>query len=167
MRTLKIFKEVALPSELQANSIYFVAPESTPDYVEIYITGIGPSGVNNLHVVDTITERDALNPIENIIVLVTDATADTTVTAGGATYVYDVAKTTWKKIGETESMDLILSWDNINGRPTSDVADIDDAVTKRHTHANKALLDKVDEDENGDFTYGGVHPKIHLDSENW
>ena len=73
MRTLKIFKEVALPSELQANSIYFVATASTPDYVEIYITGIGPSGVNNLHV---------------------------------------------------------------------------DAVTKRHTHANKALLDKVGEDEN-------------------
>lgn len=45
-------------------------------------------------------------------------------------------------------MDLILSWNNINGRPTSAVADIDDAVTKRHTHANKALLDKVGEDEN-------------------
>lgn len=29
MRTLKIFKEVALPSELQANSIYFVAPAKT------------------------------------------------------------------------------------------------------------------------------------------
>lgn len=192
MSTLKIFKEVTLPGDLQSNSIYFVAPAGRPDYVEIYITssdaskvkrvlnqddvetlistaiaGIGPSGVNNLHVVDTITERDALNPTENIIVLVTDATADTTVTAGGATYVYDVAKTTWKKIGETESMDLILSWNNINGRPTSAVADIDDAVTKRHTHANKALLDKVGEDENGDFTYGGVHPKIHLDSENW
>ena len=38
-------------------------------------------------------------------------------------------------------MDLILSWNNINGRPTSD-------VTKCHTHANKALLDKVGEDEN-------------------
>lgn len=38
-------------------------------------------------------------------------------------------------------MDLILSWNNINGRPTS-------AVTKCHTHANKALLDKVGEDEN-------------------
>lgn len=233
MSNLKIFKEITLPSELQANSIYFVAPASTPDYVEIYITGtnastvkrvinkndvetlvatvmadvetamdaleeateslitninatsspglyndinnlintavagIGPSGVNNLHVVDTITERDALNPTENIIVLVTDATADTTITAGGATYVYDVEKTTWKKIGETESMDLILSWNNINGRPTSAVDDIDDAVTKRHTHENNALLDKVGEDENGDFTYGGVHPKIHLDSENW
>jgi hypothetical protein len=29
MRTLKIFKEVALPSELQANSIYFVATAKT------------------------------------------------------------------------------------------------------------------------------------------
>lgn len=29
MSTLKIFKEVALPSELQANSIYFVATAKT------------------------------------------------------------------------------------------------------------------------------------------
>lgn len=233
MSTLKIFKEVALPSELQANSLYFIAPPAKPDYVEIYVTGtdsavvkrvlnqsdvetlvatvmadvetamealeevteslitninatsspglyndinnlintaiagIGPSGINNLHVVDNIAARDALAPIENIIVLVTDATGDNTVSSGGATYVYDVSKTLWKKIGETESMDLVLSWSNINNRPTSAVADIDDAVTKRHTHTNKLSLDKVGEDENGDFTYNGLHPKIHLDSENW
>lgn len=192
MSTLKIFKETALPQSLQANSLYFIAPPAKPDYVEIYITGtdssvvkrvlnqadvealiataiagIGPAGINNLHVVDTIAARDALAPTENIIVLVTDATGDNTVASGGATYVYDVSKTLWKKIGETESMDLVLSWNNINNRPTSAVADIDDAVTKRHTHTNKSSLDKVGEDQNGDFTYNGSHPKIHLDSENW
>lgn len=71
-----------------------------------------------------------------------------------------------EKIGETESMDLVLSWNNINNRPTSAVADIDDVVTKRHAHTNKLSLDKVGEDQNGDFTYNGSHPKIHLDSEN-
>lgn len=192
MSTLKIFKETALPQSLQANSLYFIAPPAKPDYVEIYVTGtdssvvkrilnqsdvesliataiagIGPSGINNLHVVDTIAARDALAPTENIIVLVTDATGDNTVASGGATYVYDVSKTLWKKIGETESMDLVLSWNNINNRPTSAVADIDDAVTKRHAHTNKLSLDKVGEDQNGDFTYNGSHPKIHLDSENW
>lgn len=192
MSTLKIFKETALPQSLQANSLYFIAPPAKPDYVEIYITGtdssvvkrvlnqadvealiataiagIGPAGINNLHVVDTIAARDALAPTENIIVLVTDATGDNTVASGGATYVYDVSKTLWKKIGETESMDLVLSWNNINNRPTSAVADIDDAVTKRHAHTNKLSLDKVGEDQNGDFTYNGSHPKIHLDSENW
>lgn len=192
MSTLKIFKETALPQSLQANSLYFIAPPAKPDYVEIYITGtdssvvkrvlnqadvealiataiagIGPARINNLHVVDTIAARDALAPTENIIVLVTDATGDNTVASGGATYVYDVSKTLWEKIGETESMDLVLSWNNINNRPTSAVADIDDAVTKRHAHTNKLSLDKVGEDQNGDFTYNGAHPKIHLDSENW
>ena len=62
------------------------------------IAGIGPSGINNLHVVDTIAARDALAPTENIIVLVTDATDDNTVASGGATYVYDVSKTLWKKL---------------------------------------------------------------------
>ena len=62
------------------------------------IAGIGPSGINNLHVVDTIATRDALAPTENIIVLVTDATGDNTVASGGATYVYDVSKTLWKKL---------------------------------------------------------------------
>ncbi len=192
MSTLKIFKETALPQSLQANSLYFIAPSAKPDYVEIYVTGtdsavvkrvlnqsdvesliataiagIGPAGMNNLHVADNIAARDALAPTENIIVLVTDATGDNTVASGGATYVYDVSKTLWKKIGETESMDLVLSWNNINNRPTSAVADIDDAVTKRHAHTNKLSLDKVGEDQNGDFTYNGSHPKIHLDSENW
>lgn len=192
MSTLKIFKETALPQSLQTNSLYFIAPPAKPDYVEIYVTGtdsavvkrvlnqsdvealiataiagVGPSGINNLHVVDNIADRDALAPTENIIVLVTDATGDNTVSSGGATYVYDVSKTLWKKIGETESMDLVLSWNNINNRPTSAVADIDDAVTKRHAHTNKLSLDKIGEDQNGDFTYNGSHPKIHLDSENW
>lgn len=62
------------------------------------IAGVGPSGINNLHVVDTIAARDALAPTENIIVLVTDATGDNTVASGGATYVYDVSKTLWKKL---------------------------------------------------------------------
>lgn len=192
MSVLKIFKEVTLPQVLESNSLYFIAPSAKPDYVEIYMTGgeasvvkrvlnqadvqtlintsisgLGSGGTNNLYVVDNIAARDALAPTENIIVLVTDATGDSTVTSGGATYVYNTANTTWKKIGETESMDLILSWSNISGRPNSTVADIDDAVSKRHAHTNKVLLDKVGEDAGGEFTYNGKYPKIHLDSENW
>lgn len=34
-------------------------------------------------------------------------------------------------------------WDNITGKPTSTIADIDDAVTKKHSHTNKTELDKV------------------------
>lgn len=36
-----------------------------------------------------------------------------------------------------------LTWDLIQGRPTSSVADIDDAVRRKHTHANASTLDEL------------------------
>lgn len=36
-----------------------------------------------------------------------------------------------------------LTWDLIQGRPTSSVADIDDAVKRKHTHANASTLDEL------------------------
>ncbi len=47
----------------------------------------------------------------------------------------------WLNIGPISSID----WSAITNKPTSSVADIDDAVAKRHTHANKALLDTYDQ----------------------
>jgi hypothetical protein len=63
-------------------------------------------------------------------------------------------------------MDVTLQWSNIVGRPTSAVADIDDAVTKRHTHANKVQLDKIGEDVNGDLTYDGNSIAV-FNTNNW
>ena len=34
----KSFKETSLPVQLQAHSIYYIAPPDKPDYVEIYVT---------------------------------------------------------------------------------------------------------------------------------
>ena len=113
------------------------------------------AGFNTVQVVADITARNALSPTVNTQVMVLDATGDTTVAAGAATYVYDVATTTWYKISETESMDVVLAWANITGKPTSAVADIDDAVAKRHSHANKAILDNIG-DTDGFLTYSGT-----------
>ena len=38
------------------------------------------------------------------------------VNSGGADYLYD--GTSWIKTGEAESLDLVLSWDNVTGIPT-------------------------------------------------
>ena len=54
-----------------------------------------------------------------------------------------VSDSTGTKIAEYESMDVVLQWNDIQGKPTSAVADIDDAVANRHSHANKALLDPI------------------------
>lgn len=39
-----------------------------------------------------------------------------------------------------------MSWDSLTGKPTSSTTDIDDAVTKRHEHANKTTLDLLKEE---------------------
>lgn len=187
MATYQVFKETTLPGTLQANSIYLVAPAAKPDYVEMYVTGSSASTVKRiindvdvqdmidtsvasltqLEVVANIAARNALAPTRNITVLVLDATGDATVASGAATYVYRLATTSWVKISEAESLDLAITWASITGKPTSAVVDIDDAVTKRHTHANLTQLNKIGEDGNGDLTYNGALPKTAWQSTNW
>jgi hypothetical protein len=89
-------------------------------------------------------------------VYVINATGDNTVTAGGATYLYNPTTEAWVKASESESMDVVMSWANLTGKPTSAVVDIDDAVTKRHAHANAAQLAKIGEDGGGSMTYNGT-----------
>ena len=125
------------------------------------------SSFSNMLVVADIAARDALTLNRNALVLVLDASADATVDTGAATYVYNLATTTFVKIAEYESMDVTLTWTSIQGRPTSAVADIDDAVAKRHTHANLAYLNKVGEDLDGNFTYNGKYPKVYLAEAAW
>jgi hypothetical protein len=187
MAEYKIWKETALPGTLEAHSIYLIAPAAKPDYVEVYVTGaagttvkrvIGQDDVQALidasisdlgaiEVVADIAARDALSPTANIQVLVLDASADATVVSGAATYIYNFGTSAWIKIAEHESMDVTLNWSDIVGRPSSTVEEIDDAVTKRHTHANKTELDKVGEDVNGKLTYNGALPVIAWNSTGW
>lgn len=187
MADYKIFKETTLPGTLAANSIYLVAPAARPDYVEMYVTGTSPSVVKRIvnsvdvqtmisaamagsgatTVVADIAARDALTPVSGTTVLVRDASADATVAAGAATYIYDSSVPEWVKVSEYESLDLTLTWANITGKPTSSAAAIDTAVANSHTHANKTQLDKISEDGDGHMTYNGASPKISWDSKGW
>ena len=187
MAIFQVFKETALPGTLVANSIYLIAPAGSPDYVEMYVTGTtgstvkrilneadieamitaSLSGASNMDIVSDITARDALTPTNGAMCLVLDASADATVASGAATYVYQLSTTTWIKIAEYESLDLELTWAALQNKPTSAVADIDDSVAKRHSHANKTQLDKVGENGDGLMTYNGLLPKIAWDSTSW
>lgn len=51
---------------------------------------------------------------EGTTVLVIDATGDATVSSGAAQYVWD--GTSWLKIAEVESLDLVLDWANVSGK---------------------------------------------------
>ncbi|MBQ7609103.1 MAG: hypothetical protein IJU76_14230 [Desulfovibrionaceae bacterium] len=93
-----------------------------------------------------IAARDALNNvIDSQLCWVIDASADPTVTAGAALYLSSVSgqTVTWAKLTEVESLDLIVRWADIQDKPSSTVADIDDAVTKKHAHANASVLDAI------------------------
>jgi hypothetical protein len=137
MANFQVFRETSLPAELQAYSLYFVAPAARPDHVEVYVTGatssivkrvIDTSDVQTLidssiaslsavEIVADITERDALAPEANAIVLVLDATDDSTVVSGAATYAYRESTDTWTKISEAESLDVVVDWTNIVNKP--------------------------------------------------
>lgn len=187
MSEYKVWKETSLPATLEAHSIYLVAPAERPDYVEVYVTGASASTVkrvidqsdvqalidasvsslSSIEIVSDIAARDALSPTSNIQVLVQDASADTTVDSGAATYIYNVDTGNWIKISEHESLDLVIDWSDIQNGPSSSVADIDDAVAKRHEHANKAELDKIGENADGRLTYDGALPVIAWNSTGW
>lgn len=187
MATYRIYKETALPGSLTAHSIYLIAPAAHPGYLEIYVTDAAGTAhrrtptipdiegliadalgsVSQIEIVDNIAARDALTVYNGLQALVLDASADATVDAGAATYIYRSSTTSWIKISEAESLDVAITWAALSRKPTSAVADIDDAVTKRHTHTNKTQLDKIGEDVNGDFTYNGGLPVIAWTSTAW
>lgn len=187
MPVLNLFRETSLPSTLNPNSIYLIAPTNKPDYVEMYVVGNTSSavrriinsddiqamiqaqlsGVTSITIVENIDALNTLNPNKVMFALVLDASADPTVNSGSASYVYNPTTDTWIKVAEYESLDLTLTWDNIQGKPLSSPTDIDDAVAKKHSHANMTYLNKISEDTDGHLMYGSNYPKIAWDSTDW
>ena len=99
-----------------------------------------------------------------MVVMVLDATDDSTVGIGGAAYILQAKGTAQApsadvyKIYEFEALseNFQLHWENINGRPTSAVADIDDAVSKRHSHSNINDLNRIGHNADSLLTIDGV-----------
>ena len=158
---LTISRVNALPGTLAAETIYLVktgteltltvtgntgavvaSTVSKADVNTAISTAIGALDMSNtVEFAADIAARDALTLTKSRFVYVADATADATVNAGAAMYLYDFVNTIWHKVTEYESLDLVLSWDNLRGRPESSAANIDNAVAESHSHANAAVLD--------------------------
>ena len=171
---LTISRVNALPETLAAETIYLVKTGT-----ELTLTVTGNTGAvvattvskadvntaitnaiaaldmsNTVEFAANITARDALALTKSTFVYVADATADATVTAGAAMYLYDLTNTTWHKVTEYESLDLVLSWENIAGKPESSVGAIDNAVDQSHIHENMAVLDLLTAPD-GQLLYNG------------
>lgn len=185
MTIFKPYRLTAVPSlPCDPNAVFFVAPQSKPNYIEIYVSNSAGTALKRLltdtdiqslidasisslggemPVVADIPARNALvsTLTKNTQVLVLDATGDSTVTSGAATYLYRVSTTSWIKLSEAESLDLILQWANIQGKPTSSPTAIDTAVTNSHVHnGNLTQLNKIGENADGLLTYNNSLPKI-------
>ena len=180
--TFKPFKLTDVPSlPCDPNAVFFVAPTGKPNYIEVYISNNAGTALRRLltdtdiqglintsiagisgemPIVANIAERNALTLTKNTQVLVLNATGDSTVASGAATYLYRASTTSWIKLSEAESMDLVLQWANIQGKPTSSPTAIDTAVANSHTHSNKTQLDKIGENADGLLIYNNSLPKI-------
>lgn len=189
MAQLKFYGVATLPAQLEADAFYFV---QNGNYAESYVTNssgvarmIGNSAMinaliaaelanwtgssNQVQIAADMPARDALaaNATHNLMVVVIDASGDPTVDSGSALYAYDLASTTWFKLAEYESMDVVIDWNYIQNGPSSTAAQIDTAVSQAHSHSNKAVLDKLSESAGGDLLYDGEGLKPQWVSKDW
>ena len=155
------------------NVIRKILPFTTADQVEVTVSGStqdlqtfitalnnAVSGQTVSYVVADIAARDAMDATTLHVgdqAWVIDASADSTVTSGGAKYICttltgDPLTPTWVKTSEAESMDLVVAWADIQNKPSSAVADIDAAVATVTALSGKVLA----ADTNGDLTLDGV-----------
>ena len=92
-------------------------------FVELDADGLVPSSFipaefKEIKVVANLDERNALaNPFSGLSVFVKDASEDESVNSGGAYYLYDGEN--WIKTAEVESLDVVLNWSAIQGKPTT------------------------------------------------
>ena len=94
--------------------------------VQAFLDSLPTGGGAGAKVVVDITARDALTTAEGLIAYVVDATGDSTVKSGGASYIYDGSN--WIKISEFESMDMIIDWTDIQNKPN--IVDIKVSATE-------------------------------------
>lgn len=187
MAVLDIQKLTADPGTYAPNTLYFIGPTGSPGELQIILSSNDGStarhvitkaevqalitsavqAANAIKYAADITARDALSLTSNTMVYVADATGDSTVASGGALYFYKSDSNTFIKVAEYESMDLVISWNSIQGRPTSSPSAIDSTVANSHTHANKTQLDKIDQDAEGNLTYNGANIKAALTIVQW
>jgi hypothetical protein len=183
MAKMSFQQVIELPATLTPNTTYFLK-SATTGLMEIHVSNsdgtdtlhvINRDEINNM-ISTAVTGSTAIKAVINIndrnattlptsgFVMVKDATGDATVNSGAALYFYDADMTLtdiqtnadrFSKIAEYESLDIQLTWEALQHKPTSSVDDIDDAVTKRHSHANLTQLNLITERDDGEFLYNG------------
>lgn len=186
--TYQVAKVNALPALPTTPDTVYLVKSATSGFLDFYVSdSTGTSyrhtitrdevmsaiasqlgAAQNSFIVADIAARNALAPTIVTMAYVIDASADPDVTAGSAQYIFNPANTTWLLVAEYESqIGPNISWSIIVGGPSSSVADIDDAVAKKHAHANIASLNRLGVDVNGIVTVDGAVIKTPLVQAQW
>lgn len=151
-------KRKLLP-ETVASQVFMA--DGTSVEVKISTLARAVSGQTVTYVVADIAARDALTDLHvGDQAWVKDASADDTVDAGAAKYIYEgdvddegvITNGKWVKTAEAESMDMVFKWADLQDKPTSTVEDIDAAVAATKTLKDRELT--VDE-TTGDLMLDG------------
>ena len=146
----KPYRLNAIPATPEANSIYYT-PGADGELV-VTVTGntgavvystlteadvlaaIAAAGIIQQEVIatPTIATRDALTLTANALVMVGDATADPSVTTGGAFYFFEMATGLFTLTSRLEDLNLIINWGDIQNIPAAVTAlgtDVDGDIT--------------------------------------
>lgn len=178
---ITIEKVTALPNTRTPNTIYLVKEPST-NLLTVYVTGLTPdviartidsvdvtsqidTAVSNLSLVtfaEDVQEMMAMTPASNSLIYVYDASADPNAGAGPSAYVYNFVNETFMLLPKGAGSGGAVNWASIVGRPSSSVGDIDLAVSMRHSHANKPVLDQFSE-ISGEVAYKGSPISRNID----
>lgn len=86
---------------------------------------------------------------------------------GSAKYMWDGER--WNFLFETDA-NIVVDWDDVQGRPEVTVEELENAVLLRHSHHNGGILYEINADEDGDLTYKGQkintnYNRVYLGSE--
>ncbi len=109
------------------------------------------------YVVSNSTQRNALTGLKT-----GDKCYETTT---GDSYIWNDSG--WLVLAQADWKNINLDWTNIKGKPTSTVANIDDAVTKAHQHSNKIAIDKITESGSLPLWNGSPWPAASVSSVPW
>ena len=62
----------------------------------------------------------------------------------------------WQKVTREIEMDIVANWEDIIGKPRSDILEIQEMARVRHDHANMNVINELEEADDGLLTYKGI-----------
>lgn len=106
-------------------------------------------------IVSTIEERDQLTGVYKGMLCIVQKTLNSKGEQTPAVFIASTDSGDWIKIAQNFYTNSI-PWDSIEGRPTSQISDIDTATSKRHDHTNKNdILDKFTIGDDNQLRFDG------------